>query len=64
MKFTRRRFVILAGAVALGVGAELIPHEAIQRRQEHWIGELARRFLSMVKEARTQRAPHEKPVHS
>jgi 2-dehydro-3-deoxyphosphogluconate aldolase/(4S)-4-hydroxy-2-oxoglutarate aldolase len=51
---------ILAGAVALGIGGELIPHEAIQRRQEHWIGELARRFLHMVKEARTQRASQEK----
>ena len=55
---------ILAGAVALGIGGELIPHEAIQRRQEHWIGELARRFLHMVKEARTQRAAHEKQMHS
>ena len=51
---------ILAGAVAVGIGGELIPHEAIQRRQEHWIGELARRFLHMVKEARTQRASQEK----
>jgi 2-dehydro-3-deoxyphosphogluconate aldolase/(4S)-4-hydroxy-2-oxoglutarate aldolase len=51
---------ILAGAVALGIGGELIPHEAIQRRQEHRIGELARRFLHMVKEARTQRASQEK----
>ena len=51
---------ILAGAVALGIGGELIPHEAIQRRQEHWIGELARRFLHMVKAARTQRASQEK----
>jgi 2-dehydro-3-deoxyphosphogluconate aldolase/(4S)-4-hydroxy-2-oxoglutarate aldolase len=54
---------IRAGAVALGIGGELIPHEAIQRRQEHWIGELARRFLHMVKEARGQRAPHEKQMH-
>jgi 2-dehydro-3-deoxyphosphogluconate aldolase / (4S)-4-hydroxy-2-oxoglutarate aldolase len=45
---------IHAGAVALGIGSELIPHEAIRRRQEHWIGELARRFLVMVKEAREQ----------
>ena len=47
---------ILAGAVALGIGGELIPHEAIHLRQEHWIGELARRFVGMVKEARTQKA--------
>jgi 2-dehydro-3-deoxyphosphogluconate aldolase/(4S)-4-hydroxy-2-oxoglutarate aldolase len=43
---------ILAGATVLGIGAELIPHEAIQRRQEHRIGELARRFLAIVKESR------------
>ena len=55
---------ILAGAMALGIGGELIPHDAIQRRQEHWIGELARRFLHMVKEARAQRALHENQMHS
>jgi 2-dehydro-3-deoxyphosphogluconate aldolase/(4S)-4-hydroxy-2-oxoglutarate aldolase len=44
---------LLAGAVALGIGGELIPHEAIERRQEHRIGELARRFLDKVKEARS-----------
>jgi 2-dehydro-3-deoxyphosphogluconate aldolase/(4S)-4-hydroxy-2-oxoglutarate aldolase len=55
---------ILAGAAALGIGAELISHEAIERRQEHRIGELARRFLHMVKEARSQVAPHERPAHS
>jgi len=43
---------ILAGATALGIGGELIPHEAIHRRQEHRIGELARRFLAIVREAR------------
>jgi 2-dehydro-3-deoxyphosphogluconate aldolase/(4S)-4-hydroxy-2-oxoglutarate aldolase len=43
---------ILAGATALGIGGELIPHEAIQRRQQHRIGELARRFLAIVKESR------------
>ena len=46
---------ILAGAVAVGIGGELIPHEAIHLRQEHWIGELARRFAAMVKDARIQR---------
>jgi len=46
---------ILAGAVAVGIGGELIPHEAIHLRQEHWIGELARRFAAMVKDARLQR---------
>jgi 2-dehydro-3-deoxyphosphogluconate aldolase / (4S)-4-hydroxy-2-oxoglutarate aldolase len=48
---------ILAGARAVGIGSELIPHEAIRRRQEHWIGELARRFLAMVKDAREQTRP-------
>jgi 2-dehydro-3-deoxyphosphogluconate aldolase/(4S)-4-hydroxy-2-oxoglutarate aldolase len=43
---------ILAGAIALGIGGALIPREAIDRRQDHWIAELARRFLSMVKGAR------------
>ena len=46
---------LLAGAVALGIGGELIPHEAIQRRQEHRIGELARRYLEMVHEARSMK---------
>lgn len=45
---------IHAGAVALGIGGELIPHEAIRLRQEHWIGELARRFVAMVAEGRGQ----------
>jgi 2-dehydro-3-deoxyphosphogluconate aldolase/(4S)-4-hydroxy-2-oxoglutarate aldolase len=43
---------ILAGAVALGVGRELIPKEAIRLRQADRIGELARRFLSFVKSGR------------
>jgi len=47
---------ISAGAVALGIGGELIPHEAIHLRQEHWIGELARRFVGMVKETRAHKS--------
>jgi 2-dehydro-3-deoxyphosphogluconate aldolase / (4S)-4-hydroxy-2-oxoglutarate aldolase len=43
---------ILAGATALGIGGELIPPTAIEQRQEHRIGELARRFLAIVKAAR------------
>jgi len=43
---------ILAGAVALGIGGDLIPHKAIALRQPHRIHELARRYLAMVKEAR------------
>jgi 2-dehydro-3-deoxyphosphogluconate aldolase/(4S)-4-hydroxy-2-oxoglutarate aldolase len=46
---------ILAGAVALGIGGDLIPRKAIQARQPDRIHELARRFLSMVKEARAAR---------
>jgi 2-dehydro-3-deoxyphosphogluconate aldolase/(4S)-4-hydroxy-2-oxoglutarate aldolase len=43
---------ILSGAVAIGVGADLIPHEAIERRQAERIRELALRFTGFVKEAR------------
>jgi len=46
---------ILAGATALGVGAELIPQEALEHRKEDQIFELARRFLSIVKDGRAQR---------
>ena len=46
---------ILAGARAIGVGNELLPHEALEQRQADRIHELARRFLIMVKEARAQR---------
>ncbi|HLK47562.1 MAG TPA: bifunctional 4-hydroxy-2-oxoglutarate aldolase/2-dehydro-3-deoxy-phosphogluconate aldolase [Bryobacteraceae bacterium] len=41
-----------AGAVALGIGGELIPQEAIRLRQEHRIAELARRLLALIKVAR------------
>ena len=47
---------IRAGAAALGIGTELIPHEAIKLRQPDWIQELAHRFLGMVKAARVQAA--------
>jgi 2-dehydro-3-deoxyphosphogluconate aldolase/(4S)-4-hydroxy-2-oxoglutarate aldolase len=43
---------ILAGAVAIGVGNELIPRKAVEQRQRDWIMELARRFVSLVKVAR------------
>jgi 2-dehydro-3-deoxyphosphogluconate aldolase/(4S)-4-hydroxy-2-oxoglutarate aldolase len=45
---------IRAGATALGIGSELIPHEALHRRQEAQIHELARRFLAMVKNTRAE----------
>ena len=46
---------IRAGAMALGIGTELIPREAIRLRQPDRIAELARRFTSVVSNARTQR---------
>lgn len=46
---------ILAGASALGIGGELIPQEALNKRQETQIHELARRFLHIVKDARAQK---------
>ena len=45
---------ILAGAVALGIGAELIPREAIRMRQPDRIAELARRFCGFVSGARRE----------
>jgi 2-dehydro-3-deoxyphosphogluconate aldolase/(4S)-4-hydroxy-2-oxoglutarate aldolase len=45
---------ILAGSSALGIGSELIPQEALYKRKETQIHELARRFLHMVKDARAQ----------
>jgi 2-dehydro-3-deoxyphosphogluconate aldolase/(4S)-4-hydroxy-2-oxoglutarate aldolase len=47
---------IVAGATAIGVGAELLPTEALVLHQENRIHELARRFLNMVKEGRATRA--------
>jgi 2-dehydro-3-deoxyphosphogluconate aldolase/(4S)-4-hydroxy-2-oxoglutarate aldolase len=44
---------ILAGAIALGIGAELIPREAIRMRQADRIAELARRFTGFVSSARS-----------
>jgi len=47
---------ILAGATALGIGAELIPKEALASRNEQQIHELAGRYLNMVKHARARKA--------
>jgi 2-dehydro-3-deoxyphosphogluconate aldolase/(4S)-4-hydroxy-2-oxoglutarate aldolase len=44
---------IRAGAVALGIGRDLIHPDAIRRREDGWIRELSRRYLSMVKQARS-----------
>jgi 2-dehydro-3-deoxyphosphogluconate aldolase/(4S)-4-hydroxy-2-oxoglutarate aldolase len=55
---------IVAGASAIGVGAELIPRKAIRERDVHWITELARRFTHIVQAAREQIAgPHEAVDH-
>jgi 2-dehydro-3-deoxyphosphogluconate aldolase/(4S)-4-hydroxy-2-oxoglutarate aldolase len=43
---------ILEGAIALGIGGELIPRESIRRRQPDRIAELARRFIGFVSNAR------------
>lgn len=45
---------IVSGATALGIGNELMPGEAVRRRNEEQIHELARRFIGMVKDARAQ----------
>jgi 2-dehydro-3-deoxyphosphogluconate aldolase/(4S)-4-hydroxy-2-oxoglutarate aldolase len=44
---------IMAGASAIGVGGELLPREAVTKRQDHRIQELSRRFLNFVKDGRT-----------
>jgi len=48
---------ILAGASALGIGQELIPQEALRRKQEEQIQELSRRFLHIVKSTREAAVP-------
>jgi len=47
---------ILEGAIALGIGGELIPRESIRRRQPDRIAELARRFIGFVSNARKDSA--------
>lgn len=43
---------IRAGAVALGIGENLIPRDAVRARKEKWIQELCTRFLGVVRDAR------------
>ena len=50
---------IMAGATALGIGGALIPHESLRLRQSQRIHELGRRFVAIVKHARSQ-VPHRK----
>jgi 2-dehydro-3-deoxyphosphogluconate aldolase / (4S)-4-hydroxy-2-oxoglutarate aldolase len=58
-QFTAAHF-ILSGACAIGVGSELIPPEAIERRQSERIHELALRFSEFVKQAREKVAASKK----
>src|SRR5579871_5077422 len=44
---------VRAGASALGVGMELLPRDALIKRQDHRIQELARRFLGCVNKGRS-----------
>jgi len=45
---------IQAGASALGIGAELLPTEALEMLHKNWILELARRFKLRVRDARAR----------
>jgi 2-dehydro-3-deoxyphosphogluconate aldolase/(4S)-4-hydroxy-2-oxoglutarate aldolase len=45
---------ITAGAVALGIGEDLVPRQAVADRDQEWIRELSRRFLSIVRRARSK----------
>lgn len=45
---------IHAGAVALGIGEQLIPPDAVQHRDRNWIRELTARFLAIVQRARAE----------
>jgi 2-dehydro-3-deoxyphosphogluconate aldolase/(4S)-4-hydroxy-2-oxoglutarate aldolase len=49
---------IRSGACALGVGEDLVPHEAVRRRNVTWINELTGRFIGMVTEARKRLPAH------
>lgn len=44
--------LIHAGAIALGIGRDLIAPDAVERREQGWIRELSWRYLRMIKEAR------------
>ena len=48
---------MIAGAIAIGVGSQLIPVEAIERKQAKRIQELALRFSKFVREARLRVPP-------
>lgn len=46
---------IAAGVAAVGIGGDLIHHDAIRRRERDWIRELSRRYLSIIKQTREER---------
>ena len=52
---TRDQFID-AGAVALGIGYDLIQPQAIERREAGWIRELSWRYLKMAAGSRAQKA--------
>lgn len=64
VKQQNAREFILAGATAVGVGKDLIPHEAIERRQANRIRELTHRFIAQVKEARDLLAARKQSVNT
>jgi 2-dehydro-3-deoxyphosphogluconate aldolase/(4S)-4-hydroxy-2-oxoglutarate aldolase len=49
---------IRAGAIAVGIGSNLILPEAVHRREPAWIKKLASQYLKLVKAARERRAHH------
>lgn len=51
---------IAAGASVIGIGGELMPPEALRKRNEGWVNELTRRYLGLVKEGRARGAGEEK----
>jgi len=48
---------IRAGASVIGVGEDLLPREAIRKRNLDWIHVLTKRFLTMVHEGRGRHEP-------
>jgi 2-dehydro-3-deoxyphosphogluconate aldolase/(4S)-4-hydroxy-2-oxoglutarate aldolase len=48
----------IAGASAVGIGANLIQPEAIHRREPGWIKQLAQRYLGLVKQGRERGKPY------
>ena len=44
---------IHAGADAIGVGKDLMPSEAVRKRNATWLRELTQRFVALVKHARS-----------